>query len=469
MKFARKLLIFSMPVFLLTQCDLLNTSLEQYLREIPEELQLSALWAEYNSLRYEPLEPLAGDRDSFTIVITPFSPADEGPVSLNAAPAAPASRANSESWNAPPRPIKIVEGYNFTFYRPDETKYITVTAPSGVSKTYHVKIVWAKLIDHPDEIRTDPSGDYYLKSGPKIVLNNWTPIGTDDAYASPGIFSGSLRGNGRTIEINSFKTTPTSSPVEAQGLFVLLSEAVVEELHLRLNSVQTNTKNAGGITGISRQSLIHQVKVSGSLSNILSGTETVEINAGAIAGTLASGAMIANSIAAADITGFVPSSYGGTNNYYLGGAAGRQLHTPAASPYVLNPGGYIIKTLVLGNVITNTGGGKHSVAGGITGGGGDTSNTDIKGCVAAGHEINAGLGGVVNYILGQWGSPGTSSVNYCSNDISKVGYSPIGSIEGTPIMRADLETNQAIYSGLGWDFTGIWKMGSGGYPALIWE
>jgi hypothetical protein len=28
---------------------------------------------------------------------------------------------------------------------------------------------------------------------------------------------------------------------------------------------------------------------------------------------------------------------------------------------------------------------------------------------------------------------------------------------------------QSVYEGLGWNFSGVWKMGTDGYPALRWQ
>jgi hypothetical protein len=455
---------FALQALLFSACDMFNVSLADYLREFPTELRLQSIYVEYDGKRHIPQEAPEPGRDNFTIFVPPQSPGDTGVAELRPIPADPSTTALPIIWNAPSRPSVLIEGHQYLAYRPDETKTITLGAANGLSHTYTVNIIWAEPIDHPDQMN-DIEQDYYLKPGPAIVLNDWIPIGTDAAYSTYGPFSGSLRGGGRTLEINNFRNTPSAAPVESQGLFALLDEALVEDLHVRLNAA-SNTKIGGGIAGIANRSLIRRVKVSGGLSNRLAGSGSGEISVGGIAGTLASGAMIHNSIASAHISGFVPAAYG-SGNFYIGAAAGRVLDAHTTSPFALSPGGYIINTLASGDVITDLKGGKTSVAGGIAGGGGSASNTDVKGCVVVSGEVNAGAGGFANRILGQWGGgPGAAADNYYRSDLVRVGKDPPGSIQGTPLIHDYLKT-WAAYNSLGWD-NGVWKMGLE-YPALLWE
>jgi hypothetical protein len=153
----------------------------------------------------------------------------------------------------------------------------------------------------------------------------------------------------------------------------------------------------------------------------------------------------------------------------MGGAAGRQVQLAESTPFNLSPGGNIINTLASGSVINDSSGtvGLPAVVGGITGGGGDGTNTLIKGCVSVGPRLDAAQGGIVNHILGQWGNSGFYADNYYRHDQVMTGTAVGASIGGTSIMHDILKT-RSMYDSLYWDFSGVWKMGPV-YPVLDWE
>jgi hypothetical protein len=460
------------PVMLavfITGCDLFQTSLTDYLRELPADLRLNSLWAEHNSQIFYPLEAPEPGRDTWTIVVTPAKSAGIG-IALHADVQASSNAAVPAPWLMPARSIPVVEGIqNYWKYRDNEEKQIVVTSANGVSKIHTVTIIWAKLIDDPDEIRKDLSQDYYLKPGPPIDLSpGLLPIGAAAAYSSYTVFSGSLRGNGRTIRIHSFETP--SGHAAAQGLFGKIQWAWIEDLHVQLaGTVSTKAKNAGGLAGTATGSIIQRVKVSGGISNSYRGSET---NVGGITGSLGDKAIIRNSVSMADVSGSFSFSVSGSGNayehFYMGGITGNQVYTS---------GGYIFNAFAGGKVTAST----PATVGGITGGGGYSpnhiaANSNIKGCAAVNPDIDAGKGSA-DYILGQWDGPATGTVDINSQNYRQENISLSGNVHPVPAdqritgvskTEADLK-QQSTYAGLGWDFNAAWKMGSSGYPALMWE
>jgi hypothetical protein len=449
-------------ILLITGCDLFQNSLADYLREPPAGLRLNALWAEHNSQIFYPLEAPEPGRDTWTIVVTPAAGIG---VALHAGVQASSKATVPAPWITPSRSSPVVEGMGYWKYRDNEKKQITVTTAKGVSKIHTVTIIWAKLIDDPGEIRKDLSQDYYLKPGPPIELSNWLPLGAAAAYSSGTAFSGSLRGSGRTIRLHGFEAP--SGYVEAQGLFGTIQRAWIEDLHVESSAaLSAKAMNAGILAGVADESIIQRVKVSGGINNFYVGSET---NVGGITGGLAGKAVIRDSISTANVSGTFRLSIAGTGNayehFYIGGITGIQGYSS---------GGYVFNTRAGGNVIASS----PATAGGISGGGGygpshAASNSNIKGCVAVMANLDAG-GGRADYILGRWGGPtsaDSNDQNYRWDNISISQNSPVPPnqrISGVPKTEADLK-QRSTYAGLGWDFGPVWKMGAGGYPALIWE
>jgi hypothetical protein len=449
----KQIVSFSIAAALLVSgCDLFQTSLAGYLRDFPVELRLDSLWAEHNAQLFYPLEALEPGRDTFTIVVTPKTGIG---IALHAAAHDPSTVGLPPPWLVPTRPTPAVEGIqNYWKYRDDEKKQIIVTTANGVSKTYTVTIIWAKLIDNPAEINGDLSQDYYLKPGPPIDLpSGWLPIGAAADYASYTAFSGSLRGSGRTLRLRDFK--PPLGYAAEQGLFGKLSQAWIEDLHVQLDaSVPAGAKNAGGLAGTAAESVIQRVKVSGGISNAYLGTE---VNTGGITGSLANKSLIRNSISMVNVSGTL--NYTGAGNaweqFYMGGISGS-----------LAAGGHIFNSRAGGTVTAFS----PATVGGVSGGGGAGPNTDIKGCAVLSPRLSALPSGRVNYILGQWDGPTTAAHNtnnFYYDQIDKTGTDAAPYyITGTAKTDAQLR-QQSTYVSLGWDFAFVWKMN--GYPALIWD
>jgi hypothetical protein len=457
---------FALQVLLLAQCDMFHTSLEDYLNEIPKELRIRGLRIRATSPAgsFTPLEALDKARSDYTIVATPGSTGYTWAIELED----PSSFCAVMSFLAPPArpaipPAMLPAGLtalSLPIYRPNETHILTIQTANGMKKNYTITVIWAKLIDSPSEIGSTPADlaqDYYLRPGPPITLNNgWVPIG----YPATSFFNGSLRGNGRTIIINSFASTTYDS----QGLFGYLNNALIEDLHVRLNSVSAAPRNyAGGIAGHAQSSLIQRVRVSGNLhitTPILSGSFDV----GGIAGHLTGEALIYNSVSAVNVSVAAPSY---THEPYIGGINGA-IDTIA--------GGNIANCYATGTIDGT--GHANTRAGGISGGGGNLGTLKVQNCVARNDNI-IGHNDQTNYVSAQW-APGTimtGNIYWVGTNITGSppappsyatvpSYPPFPGFGGTSTAQL---ADPATYTGMGWDFITVWKMGSNGLPALRWE
>jgi hypothetical protein len=287
-------------------------------------------------------------------------------------------------------------------YRPNTTETFTVQA-SGISKEYTVTVIWAKLIDHPDEMRTDLAEDYYLKPGPPIDVYAWSPIG-------PGGFSGSLRGNGRTIVIHSF-LLPLPPNNGHHGLFGVLENALIEDVHVHLNGIVTvNAKYAGAIAGEASGSLIQRVRVSGGLGVNITNVTGTSIDAGGIVGHLSNESLIYNSVSTVNVSANVYSAFGGAP--YIGGINGA----------IFSDGGNIVNCYATGTIDGT--GHANTRAGGINAGGYSAGTLQIRFCVARNDSIKAGPSGNANYVSAQWGDSLIyllSLVNYRARGIPLTG------------------------------------------------
>jgi hypothetical protein len=441
------LVLLAWILFLCCGCDLFQVSLADYLEQSPAELRLSDVWIEYNGGQYRPEEAIR-DQNHFTIFVTPFSLDDSGTqINLKALPENPSSKVVVEApnWYSSGRALNAQTVFNlslqpayknFNSYRKDTQKTIKVSF-NGITKSYTVRIIWAVPINHPSEITVDQ--DYYLKPGPAITLDNWTPIGRP--------FRGSVRGNGRTIKISGFSTAPS------EGLFGELDRAVIEDLTIILDDsggpARANGANIGALAGKATESLIQRIRVSGALYNNYEwGADN---NVGGIVGSLDSKAAVYNCISTINIEA---KSSRALANFFVGGIAGK----------VQTAGGLIINCYAAGNIAADT----PASLGGIAGGGGASAGlTDVNGCVSFSPVLHAQASGRVARILAQWDDPSTAALNYFQSDLSLSisGTSSALNINGTGKTLNELK-QQSVYTGLGWDFNAVWNMGSDGFPAL---
>jgi hypothetical protein len=446
---------FALQVLLLAQCDMFQTSLETYLEEIPRELRLSGLRITSLAGSFTSLETLDNERSDYTIVATPGSTA----YTLIAIPEDSSSVVTMPLLATPTRitipSAELPSGLpSFWSYPPNETHAFTVQAANGPQKTYTVTIIWAELIDHPAKMRDDPAQDYYLRPGSPITLSAWAPIATTG-------FTGSLRGNGRTIIINSF-LCPAAPNDDNHGLFAFLDNALIEDLHVHLNDTEVNAKWSGGIAGEADGSLIQRVRVSGGLWVNILGVTGTSIDAGGIVGHLSSDSLIYNSVSTVNVSADVYAGF--TGDPYIGGINGA---------IDVSTGGNIVNCYATGTIDGT--GHSNTRAGGINAGGGGNGVLKINYCVARNNLIKAGLPlGNANYVSAQWSNTLGVIGNLYWDGTNLVGIPYAGttvppSSEILTARRSSAElSNPATYTGMGWDFTNVWHM-SGGLPALWWE
>jgi hypothetical protein len=471
LKISFKYFFLLAAVLCLSACNLFQNSLSKYLLEYPAELRIKNLFVEAtlslppDKFQY-PLEPLGEGRSDYTCVVNPDFLI--GPFVLNCSVEDPSSSINSGLPGAPlnqmifttsPPPLTI-KGQSVGTYTANSTLLIIVQAANGIQKTYTITIIWARLIDNVaglNEMRTHPTWDYYLRPGPPITLNAWTPIAS-------GGFSGTLRGNGRTIIINSF-VRPAAPNNGNHGLFDKLTNALIEDLHVQLNNTEVNAKWAGGIAGEATGSLIQRVRVSGGLWVHITNVTGTSIDAGGIVGHLSNQALIYNSVSTVDVSATIYSGFGG--DPYIGGINGA-IDT--------STGGNILYCYATGAI--NGTGNTRTRTGGISGGGGGAGALKVQYSVARNTSV-IGYTNQTNYVSAQWSGITGAAGNLYWQGMYFQGTPPPSSYETIPSLpfpgsggksAADL-SNPATYYFSGsdyWDFTNVWKM-SGGYPVLIWE
>jgi hypothetical protein len=105
----------------------------------------------------------------------------------------------------------------------------------------------------------------------------------------------------------------------------------------------------------------------------------------------------------------------------------------------------------------------------------------MSACVALNSGISTPKGDEIHRIVGRkQGSPIMTN-NYALPDLlpitddsekTYVADKGTNKPDGADIPNeyfSDDKPNQAFYESIGWNFTGVWKMGSDGYPKLQWQ
>jgi hypothetical protein len=129
--------------------------------------------------------------------------------------------------------------------------------------------------------------------------------------------------------------------------------------------------------------------------------------------------------------------------------------------------GSVVRYCYAAGTITNSVAG--ATVGGIVGQNAEYSGNDINSCAALQSAINNSGGTAVNThrIAGTKG-PGAALTNNIANS-SMTGFTA-GARGADTVEGADCDEKpaQSVYAGLGWNFTGVWKMGAD-YPVLQWQ
>jgi hypothetical protein len=112
------------------------------------------------------------------------------------------------------------------------------------------------------------AGVYVFENEISITLSSWRPVGTT---ANP--FIGTLRGNGKTISLNSFDSTQYST-ISNWGIFGKTNGAWIQDLNIILNSINLPLSlsvaplnvNVGGLAGDAANTRFKNISLSGSLT-----------------------------------------------------------------------------------------------------------------------------------------------------------------------------------------------------------
>jgi hypothetical protein len=347
-----KKILAAVPVMVfLWSCDLLNISPVDYIRKKPEQayggdplpgnflpapgpssppLRLADLAVVENNFEYRALE---GDSAGvFTIVVPPPS---QGEFSANLVISAGAGetitgvKVNDAAAAPGGSPAHHVECLNIparsATYRSDTRVGIAIQKADGSGIVSQGRIVWAVPVSsHADpvlksvelsDIKADGTSlgkDYFLIENIS-GLSSWEtspPIGGIDPS-----FTGSLRGNGKTISIISFSTPGTDS---AMGLFARTNGARIEDLTIEYNNpmaITTSTViNAGLLAAEAENSFFDRITILGSLKI----ENTGGISLGGLAGS-AAGTEISNVRSSVTIEAKNSST---TQSVYMGGLVG---------------------------------------------------------------------------------------------------------------------------------------------------
>ncbi|MDR0553337.1 MAG: cadherin-like beta sandwich domain-containing protein [Treponema sp.] len=312
----------------------------------------------------------------------------------------------------------------------DNTITVTVTAESGAVKTYTITVrrvdastkfilTAAELAKIGVDSAWPLAGTYVLDAD--ITLADWTPVGRSiwksagtplDPDSTP--FTGSFDGNGRTITLQSFAAAPVAVDKAYLGIF-------------------------GGVKGAENaKAVVKNLKIVSSVT-VTSAPGTGQA-AGLIAGYIYYGGIVAECYFTSNVTAQGITD-GAAINDYAGGIAGFC----------------------------------------AAGGGGDNTEgfapANLKSCVALNPSVSAPNGFErVGRVIGDSTGGVSNTFGWTGMSVTVSGaaqtWDGSGAADGRQSVNgADCveKPAQSLYEGLGWDFATVWKMGSDGYPHLIWE
>jgi hypothetical protein len=96
----------------------------------------------------------------------------------------------------------------------------------------------------------------------------------------------------------------------------------------------------------------------------------------------------------------------------------------------------------------------------------------ITACVALNPSLENGSSANIHRIAGK--NNGTITNNQARSDMTiattvEGGHAADEGGDKVDGAGCDAKPAQSVYEGLGWDFTGVWKMGGSGCPVLKWQ
>jgi hypothetical protein len=110
--------------------------------------------------------------------------------------------------------------------------------------------------------------------------------------------------------------------------------------------------------------------------------------------------------------------------------------------------------------------------GGIAGMNASAETDAINGCVALNVSIAAARGTKIHRVAGTLFGSGALGKNLAWSGMPVSTGDTYTAEHGADKVDGEdggAKPPQAVYEGLGWDFTDVWKMGAGGYPVLRWQ
>jgi hypothetical protein len=113
--------------------------------------------------------------------------------------------------------------------------------------------------------------------------------------------------------------------------------------------------------------------------------------------------------------------------------------------------------------------------GGIMGSSGITTGglaTTISSCVALNPSITGEGSTHIHRVLGNINGTKVSIANnyaWYNMTVTATGYTANKSADKPDGQDITIQPDQTFYEGLDWDFTGVWKMDTYGYPMLQWQ
>ena len=304
-----------------------------------------------------------------------------------------------------------------------------------------------------DSIRKNLSGNYMLINDILMGSNDdWEPVGSDSAP-----FIGSFNGNGYRI-----MNMRINAPNSCAGFFGSVENCTLE--NIALENISVTGSQAGGIAGLSRNTIIKNCYCAGSIS---SDAWNGGAYSGGIVGHLKGRSTISDCYSTVNInaSNHEGRSYSGGIAGYVGEegfsySEGNIVHIVDSST--------IVNCCSAGKIYSKTTKG-DAFAGGIVGY--LVGDSSVANCAAVNHHILGDHGH-------NHGATSTKPIVGCcrpdaviSNNIAResmtTSHDLNNQIHNTNKTDNDLSSKAVYQTGLGWDFENIWAIDDGlGLPTL---
>ena len=327
-------------------------------------------------------------------------------------------------------------GSHFAFYAGGLAAYVTEAAAIEGSAS-------AVTIE-AESVKNLYAGGIAAFAKGQVTVTGSSALGdvTGSAPSSYAVYTGGLIGYaegsaGASLTVKAANYTSGTVSARAYSAYSGALAAYAEAAQFRESyaggrvSAEGTTPFAGGIAAYLSGGLVENTYT---LTEVAARSITNRALAGGIAGGVSGSAEIKASYTTGKVTAEIKGSAAGPTN---------------AAPEGAYAGG------IAGAIY---GSGSPAVTGGAALEGGSVAALDT----ASGGSLNA------YRIAGKPASAGVLSKNIAYNGLPLTGRTAEdkGPDKQDGEDTAETKPGQAIYAGLGWDFTSVWRMGSGGYPVL---